>query len=122
MRPSDWLEHPIVEMRDPQGVPSALVRLRNRAPAYSVQPNERCLVFVHLAEDHWPVAIELLEPVRGRAVFDILTSLVETPFGEARAIDSRCGHAVIELGRSELAALFRAIGAAQESLEPSGVP
>ena len=118
MLPTDWIRIPEAEIHGADsGTPSAVIQLRNRPPAYSVQPNPECLVFFHLGDDHWPVSVEFFEPISGRAAFRVLVSLFEKTRGEPAAVQLTQAHQFHPLSSHELTGVLRAMDEAQGKLE-----
>lgn len=118
MRPSDWIAKPRVRIDQDKGLPpSAYIRLRRAAPAYTIQPNPECRVYFHLGADHWPVAIEMRRPVPGRFSFDVLVRLIEGADGKPQGAAVEPNHKFIPLTQAEFASILRAMDAAQTRLE-----
>jgi hypothetical protein len=117
MRPTDWLAQPRVSFSDAGNEhPYALIRLRDTAPAYTMQPNPDCMVFFHLGADHRPVSIEFLEPVPGRLAFKVLTRLMESPAGEPFGVRMEPAPKSVPMTPEEIVAVIRAMDEAQERL------
>ncbi len=72
-----WFKKPRTEIAksDNGQVESVFIRLRAGKASYTTRPNENCLVLVFWGDDGYPIGIQLLQPVGGVALFELVTHL-----------------------------------------------
>ena len=72
-----WFKKPKAEVArgDDGRVESVFIRLRAGKAAHTTRPNENCLVLFFWASDGLPIGIQLLEPIEGVALFELVTHL-----------------------------------------------
>ena len=75
--PPKWFRKPRTEVAKGDGgkVESVFIRLREGKASHTTRPNEDCLVLFFWGEDGLPIGIQLLQPVEGVALFELVTHL-----------------------------------------------